>query len=302
MSEEIMNSEVDELLEFEDDEIYQLPSGNVLSPFDTYSIMATEKSCFTVIMGATGSGKTTLVTSIYQQFLSNKRETEFIFAGSRTLLAFEERARYTRTASNRSEAKTMRTPSGSIEDILHLRIKNNKRNKVINLLLSDFSGEDYDGVKANIESAQQDFSIVKAAKKIIVIIDGKNIAEIRSRHSEIQKSINILKTFCDGNLTHSEADFILLISKSDLIKDEITNDFLSSIQKKFVGQIPKIEGKVTIMNVAAMPSDTTKFTVGYGIAKLIDELVKENKHCRAKIDTTRLRSQFNLWGDFSVGK
>ena len=59
---------------------------------------------------------------------------------------------------------------------------------------------------------------------------------------------------------------------------------------------------MTIMNVAAMPSDITKFTVGYGIAKLIDELVKENKHCRAKIDTTRLRSQFNLWGDFSVGK
>ena len=39
----------------------------------------------------------------------------------------------------------------------------------------------------------------------------------------------------------------------------------------------------------------------YKLYKYVSELVKENKHCCAKIDTAGLRSQFNLWGEFSVG-
>lgn len=295
------NPAVDENMQGEENyeliqEACQLPSGSVLDPLDTYSITAAEKSCFVVIMGATGSGKTTLVTSIYQQFLCGGFLDNYYFAGSKTLMAFEERAHYTRTVSNGLEPQTLRTPRGSINDILHLRIKDNQKNRNINLLLSDFSGEDFENAVANIEVARQDFNLVKSAKKIVVIVDGANIVTPRKRASEIQRAINILKTFFDGELTHNNVDVLIVLSKYDLTKDKVEEEYLESISESFVKQIPELKNRVGFLRVAAMPTNTDEVALGFGLNDLLDELLKDQIKKFEEENMPNLLSQFDLWG------
>ena len=81
--------------------------GTELSGQDIYQIAASEKTQMFVIIGATGSGKTTLVTSIYHLLLSGSNITDFLFAGSNTLAAFEKRAFSLRTSSMQSHGEMM---------------------------------------------------------------------------------------------------------------------------------------------------------------------------------------------------
>jgi len=155
--------------------IDSLPTGRELTAEDTYPLTATEKSRFFVIIGATGSGKTTLVTAIYHTFLKGNSKERYLFAGSKTLAAFESRSYYVRTASMRTNVEMRRTPRGSIDSILHLRLKECRTGSINNLLFSDFSGEDYSAVSANVVAAKEDFQIVKAARQIVVLLDGEKM-------------------------------------------------------------------------------------------------------------------------------
>ena len=132
-----------------------LPIGTELSGQDIYQIAASEKTQMFVIIGATGSGKTTLVTSIYHLLLSGSNITDFLFAGSNTLAAFEKRAFSLRTSSMQSHGEMMRTQRGSVDSFLHLRLKLTHTDEIRNLLFSDFSGEDFESVAKEVSRFSQ---------------------------------------------------------------------------------------------------------------------------------------------------
>ena len=52
----------------DDFQMVSLPMNEELMPEDTYPITASEESKFFVIIGGTGSGKTTLITSMYHLY------------------------------------------------------------------------------------------------------------------------------------------------------------------------------------------------------------------------------------------
>lgn len=276
-----------------------LPIGRELSADATYPLSAAEKSRFFVIVGATGSGKTTLVTSIYHEFLFGHHKNKYLFAGSKTLAAFEERSYYVRTTSMHSNVEMRRTPRGSIDSILHLRIKRCETGRIENLLLSDFSGEDYSAISANVTAAKEDFQILKSAKHIVVLLDGEKIAVSKFRLAELQRAIHILRTFYDANLIKSGAQIIIAISKYDLVfaaNNDALSRFIDNIIRRVIEQIPELEGRCTLHSIASMPNDTSQFEVGYGIDELLDMLLFDSQPCNSnKNDTLSLSSQFNLW-------
>ena len=171
-----------------------LPIGTELSGQDIYQIAASEKTQMFVIIGATGSGKTTLVTSIYHLLLSGSNITDFLFAGSNTLAAFEKRAFSLRTSSMQSHGEMMRTQRGSVDSFLHLRLKLTHTDEIRNLLFSDFSGEDFESVLANTEATADEFGFIKAARHLIFLLDGEKIASKKYRYSELQQLIHMLRT------------------------------------------------------------------------------------------------------------
>lgn len=172
-----------------------------------------------------------MVTAIYHTFLKGNSKERYLFAGSKTLAAFESRSYYVRTASMRTNVEMRRTPRGSIDSILHLRLKECRTGSINNLLFSDFSGEDYSAVSANVVAAKEDFQIVNAARQIVVLLDGEKMIT-RQRLSELQSAIHILKTFLDGDIIRRDARVIIAISKYDLVSsrdDRRLDKFINSI-------------------------------------------------------------------------
>lgn len=279
-------------------QMVSLPMYEELMPEDTYPITASEESNFFVIIGGTGSGKTTLITSIYHLFLTGEYKEKFMFAGSQTLSAFEARAFYLRTSSRNSCVNMRRTPVGSV-GILHIRVKIKQRNEFANLLFSDFSGEDISSIVANVDAVKEDFDIVKSASHLVILLDGEKIASGRYKLSELQKMIQILRTFWDGGLINNRARVIITVSKYDLLTDDTGNlkdPFPSSIVERILEQLPELEGRMAFHYIASMPTETTVVNAGYGTDQLLESLLDRPNSIPLTSDTADdLKSQFNMW-------
>ncbi|WP_319403929.1 hypothetical protein [uncultured Anaeromusa sp.] len=282
--------------------VIPLPLGDALTREQIYSISAAEPATFAVIAGPSGCGKTTLVTSMYQMFLKKPLE-QYYFAGSLTLQAFEQRAFLTRIVSNQANPQTQRTPRGSLDSILHLRIWDHSRDKYNNLLLTDFSGEDYNDLSGNVTLAQAEFSVVKAAQVIVLLIDGAKISDNQYRHTEIQKAIHILRTFYDAELINSTAKIVVVISKYDIIhnlyqsKPEL-KQFVESVPEKICRQIEGVRSRIDFCFVAAMPDVAGDLGTGFGLKKLLNLMISEicNPICKCH-PTVVPSSEFNLFNE-----
>lgn len=275
-----------------------LPIGTELSGQDIYQIAASEKTQMFVIIGATGSGKTTLVTSIYHLLLSGSNITDFLFAGSNTLAAFEKRAFSLRTSSMQSHGEMMRTQRGSVDSFLHLRLKLTHTDEIRNLLFSDFSGEDFESVLANTEATADEFGFIKAARHLIFLLDGEKIASKKYRYSELQRLIHMLRTFLAANLITKNNRIVVAVSKYDLIKKESTESlgrFMDGIQDEIVKQIPDIKDICTIQYIAPMPDDEKTLPTLYGLNDLLNSLLGYAKNEYTTCGIPSLSSQFNKW-------
>src|SRR5436309_12137608 len=78
-----------------------LRSGAALDADGVAAIGSARSFHLIVLAGEPGSGKTTLIASIYEQFLSGPLD-EFTFAGSQTLVGFELRCHESRVDSGLS--------------------------------------------------------------------------------------------------------------------------------------------------------------------------------------------------------
>lgn len=281
-----------------EDELEKLPHGDVLTIDESFSITAKAPSNLIIIAGPTGSGKTTLVTAIYQIFL-HKILDKYTFAGSQTLLAFEQRSYLLKFKSGQTEPDMQKTRRG-VDQLLHLNIQNAEHYKC-NLLLSDFSGEDYSSVIANAEYAQNDFGIVKSAKCFLVLIDGDRISKKNERNSTLKNAIELLRTFIDAGLLNNCRAIIVAISKYDLFLKRCKDtpdlkDFEGLISERFLELSKEYQINIQIKKIASITYDSSFFD---GESSLIDILdlwirstIDESAHYQANLGN--FESHFNL--------
>ncbi|SFM24019.1 TRAFAC clade GTPase domain-containing protein [Pelosinus propionicus] len=287
------------------DVIYELPFGNALTLKETYSITSVEDTRFIVVAGPSASGKTTLVTTFYQLFQKGPVGS-YYFAGSQTLLGFEQRAYYTRSSSKLSNPETPKTRRGISDSILHLKLLDSEKNKLHNFLLSDFSGEDYSSAVANVEIMREDFGVIKRADVIVVIIDGYRISNKKYRHSTIQKAIEMLQTMSAADVLSKSVIVEIVISKYDLIETKSAEDpnileYVNEIEAKILGKVAKLPNNaIKFFKVAAMPQDATCCELGYGLLELLQSWtdVREILHMPEQV---KLTSEFNKFQKRMLG-
>lgn len=272
-----------------------LPSGKALSSTETYLVTASEKSRFVVLLGAVGSGKTAICTSIYSHFLEGKFEDEYYFAGSKTLATFEEYAYSTRPVSGRNLPTHERTKKGT-QSVLHIRLNEPLKNSYINCLIADFSGEDYENVICNIDYAKDEFQVIRSATILVVVLDGEKMCKASTRTPEIQQSINLLRTFHDANLISNNIPIIIVVSKFDLVQQAKVANWRELIMEKFSQQLPSLQKSFIIKEVAPLSKYTDIVSVGYGIKTFFDEMVQQKSKMTTNIKPTNTESQFEIWG------
>ena len=101
-----------------------------------------------LLVGEVKAGKTTLLVEMWNHFLVRGPLGSAKLAGSRTALAFEERAYLSRIESGRSEADTQRTAEED-DGLLHLRVHAHQR-ELVDLFLADVTGEHFERIREGV--------------------------------------------------------------------------------------------------------------------------------------------------------
>jgi hypothetical protein len=163
--------------------------------------------------GERGSGKTTLTAELYERHRRGKAATKF--AGSRTLLALEERMHPARAASERVQPHTPRTesdPEG--REFLHLAVSG----PTMHLVFADLPGELFRQFRDN-EISPADFPLLARADKLAVLVDGQLIADPARRAAAYTFAGQLVDRLVATDLPDSRTQVALVLTKQDLLEE-----------------------------------------------------------------------------------
>jgi hypothetical protein len=201
---------------------------------------------------------------------------EYEFAGSRTLMRFEELNWLATVESGASKPSMDHTSRRYDNSCLHLAVqpKGSDRHH-IDLLLNDISGDTYpDAISAS--SVCETLLCVRRADHLGVVVDGGAIVDRYRRHDHLAKAINFVDRLLQTGQIGSQTILHLIITKLDELnaepKDAPSHRAVESLedtfQTKFTGQVAVVHK----WRIAARPLDGTMPTTET-IAALFSEFV-----------------------------
>lgn len=217
------------------------------------------------VLGDTGSGKSTLIQSIYEAFqrgLFNGKS----FHGSKTLLGFDKRSHFARLSSNSSIPSTPRTGIGDGVKYYHVSIYYDKKLK--HIVISDRAGE-YFNQCFDEPSLVKNFQEMYIADEIIILLDGEKIITPHYRSltlSNLRKYLRIINDIISKDTPNIHIN--LCISKYDLIdKYDKKNTLMESIEDFFSSSQNECrKNGITInMHRIAARSIGHEYNLAYGI-------------------------------------
>ena len=250
-----------------------LHSGEDLSPDDANHVSRERSVNSIVFVGPTDCGKTSLFSSIYSKFLEGPF-AGCLFGGTDTMIGFERRAHDTRLASLRKEPYTYHTPRNQGLVFLHLHVRDEKRDRHrFDLLFVDRPGEDFLSIINDTDNISYLVEL-KAAKNIVIIVDGRRLADINERTVIYWQTLSLVKTLLQRGGLGVKHCVNVVLSKYDIVKcspdkaeiENRFNDLFSDIENLLGSHVSSISRHI----VAACPTlPKAKLDLGHGVAKLM---------------------------------
>jgi hypothetical protein len=261
--------------------VMDLPAGKELDDAAAAKLQASRLVRLIVVAGPPGVGKTTLVTSLYELF-QTKRVAKISFAGSSTLPAFERRCHISRTASERAQPDTERTPYGEVR-YLHLRVAaEDLRHNFLDLLFTDVSGESFERARDSISECRQ-LGFLKMADHFLLLMDCTQLIDRGTRWLAAHDSMSLLRSCLDSGMLGNGCFVNVLWTKYDLVEragDGAHDTFLQKIREELTTEFGSRVGRLTFTKVAARPMDVDSLEFGYGIPDLLKEWTNDSPRDR----------------------
>lgn len=209
---------------------------------------------FVVIAGEADSGKTTLLASLSDRF-QRGQFSGYRFAGSKTLLGFEQRCHLARLRSGGVTPDTDRTKPLEEHRVLHLTVRSIDRDSFVqDLLFTDISGETFRLAKDYVEDAQK-LDFLHRADRFVLLVDGELLASPTRREEAYQGSVLILRRCIETGVLDKQSFVDVVFTKIDLIEaaDEAygTSDFLLRIEDRFKQRYEPSLGRLRFFSVDA---------------------------------------------------
>lgn len=287
-----------------DSDNYRLKySGNALNEEELYNLSARKHTRIIYILGPVGCGKTTFETMIYNCFLRNI-DDELIFAGSETLLAYEERLNNHRLISNNSEPTMERTKVKEKRCFLHLDLLSKHDKKLRTVVFSDISGEIFESCLANRVNLEENLANLDIAYRTVLFLDGSLLIKKEERHKAVSQIKTFLQTLKSSSLYHNKHKIDIVISKNDKIYDELKgkeDSYIDGIEKKFVDLKKYFD--IKFLRIEAKNGEKIKDIENS--EKLLDVLKywlqdyeETNDIMPVRSEKTILSNEFNRFGDW----
>lgn len=257
-------------------EVFKVGSGSSLNCGQVDCIAAREGIRMVMLVGSVASGKTTIEASIYQMFLDKPVGT-YYFAGSESLQGFEERAYLTRIRSKRPEASTPHTNVGETESFLHLRLWDKEEDKIHNFIMADLSGEAFDTYVTCIDKVREVYPFMVRVDFLVGVLDGEKMCDKRRRNSTVSRTVEMIRTFYDADLISENCILQIIFSKFDkLMELEEYDKILSKAKQQIESRLGDYCKAIEFYQVAAMPEETRKCPIGYGLEDLLERWGKKS--------------------------
>ena len=254
--------------------------GDELKIEEISKIMRNLPTRIIILAGPAESGKTTLLTSIYN-FFQKMNFKDYLFMGSQTLPGFEERSFLSRYESGNTFEDTART-NPQYESFLHLDIVIIKEMmKKISLLLSDLSGEKFRRMRDSTEACKE-YSILKRADHFNLVFDCKELVKPTGKYIAKEYGLSLLRSLIEANMITKENIVNILFTKWDFISClpnkqsnlDFISDIESEIREKYCDQVNRIES----FKLACRPINDKTLGVGFGLKEVFSFWVNESPY------------------------
>lgn len=247
----------------------QFPTGLELGLHDAARLMRSRYTRVIGVLGQAEAGKTCLFTSLYLQLTGRHLYPRYRFAGSETLLGFEQRARHLRDWSqggipdqivDRTHLGNSRSPS-----FLHLAFHDESGTRH-DLLLPDLPGEWTTRLLSDASTAER-FAFLRRSDVVLLALEAPQFANRRTRNNAITDATHLLARLSDDISVPTSIPLVLAITKCD----ETDGNAPQEVQQ--IAKVASNRGySVSTVPLAAFPRNGTTVPLGFGIDALVTQM------------------------------
>lgn len=201
-------------------------------------------------MGEIGVGKTTVMVELWTHLVGIEAISGYRCAGSRTPMAFEERAYLSRMAAGVGRRSTARTHYNENEGLLHLRVAR-PDGHLFELLFADYSGERYEHVRQGTAAAIE-LPWAPRADRILVVVNGAALCESSTREIETDRASRLLYALREPGPFGRSPRVAVLLARDDQVDDEALADAGPRLEA-LLDAARTLDSGAELLRVAARP-------------------------------------------------
>ena len=224
-----------------------------LSLAEARSLTGRRGATLVLLLGEVGVGKTTILVELWSQLLLHGSISGHSFAGSRTALAFEKRAHHSRVESRRDTAVTARSQVAN-DGFLHLRIRR-PDGEVHELLLADFSGENFEKIREGTALVDQ-LHWAARVDRFLVVVDGKFYSTSGECENAMNRARRQIFALRSSGVVNATARIAIALTKKDELSERDLEKF-SNEKESLLREVQSIDGDPSSLLVAARPANET---------------------------------------------
>ena len=221
-------------------------------------------------VGEVGAGKTTLLVEFWSLLLLDGSISTHNLAGSRTALAFEERAYHSRIES-RVDAATMIRTHEADDGFLHLRIQR-PDGLLRELLFGDITGEHFERIREG-RALLDELPWAARVDRFLLILDGKGYKTPGEREIVLNRLRRQIFAIRNSEAVNATARVAIALTKLDELSEE-DRDRFSDEEKLLLSEVQSIDNQASSFLIAARPADGTP---AQGLDSLIQWLCTDDR-------------------------
>lgn len=245
-----------------------------LSVLEASQLLGSQYAPVIAFLGAPGVGKTSLIAQIYDAFQYGKYES-LSFAGSRTLMAFEQICHKVRASSRAPLPTQDRSEINDDPFFFHLAINCDTVRRPAHILLADRSGEIYRAIADDPKISEQCLELKRAAS-LNVLVDGAQLCEPMLRTTALSACAQSVQTLALQGLLTRDSLINLVMTKLDLVDKHENGKRACREFDALACRIPilcnGLNLRVIPFKIAACPQNDSR-PKGYGVEALVQSWV-----------------------------
>lgn len=272
-----------------------LHSGEALTIAESRDITRARETSLVVVAGSPGSGKTTLVASLFHCFQRGPF-AGFMFAGSDTCVGLDRRCFLGRTISRGIAPDMERTKVGTEQRLIHFRVRpEDLSSKSKDILITDISGEEYEEIRHSMDECRK-FGLFRRADHLVILVDGERIANPGQKHAAKVEAEQFMGFLSDAGHFDGRCNVHLLIAKCDLITEDSAKRFAQRMKEEIVRRFSDKVASLSVGDIAARPlRETPTVALGHGLS---EPFVSWSERPGETIDLTNQLSMANCHSEF----